>query len=144
MRTFLLFSLLLSASVLVFSQSTSDDFDGYALRAQLRQANDPNAVASVAAPFAMGYVMGIAEGMDDLAWCLPDKVRQGELIDVVDKYLSDHPQELHESRSKITKIALMDAYPCAAGQQKWHLVENLPPAKSKDGLQVLGEVPLPK
>ena len=62
--------------------------------------------------FYFGYVQGIAEALNKDAWCLPSHYRQDEIAQVVVKYISDHPNELHRNRALAVGLALREAFPC--------------------------------
>ncbi len=60
-----------------------------------------------------GYVNGAAETLDfESVICVPYKVSQGQIGRIVQKFLTDHPDRLHRSRSVLTVTALVIAYPC--------------------------------
>jgi len=44
--------------------------------------------------------------------CVPDEVKLGQMILVVQKYLKDHPEKLHQGAAKLTMTALKEAFPC--------------------------------
>ena len=71
------------------------------------------------------YVWGSAEGviyMNRLAAaaskdinrgiCLPDAITPRQIMDLIKKYLKDHPAERNETASSLVFAALSDAYPC--------------------------------
>ena len=76
-----------------------------------------------------GYVNGLLEGIQ-MGWsiailesnnknaaqydfCIPDIATQGQLVDVVKKYLDDHPEELHEDHRVLIGWSARDTFPCA-------------------------------
>lgn len=44
--------------------------------------------------------------------CIPDEVPNGQIVDVVKKYLRDNPETRHESARMLIWKALRDAFPC--------------------------------
>ena len=61
------------------------------------------------------YTKGVADTLDATSMlCLPDGVTNGQQRAVVLKYLRDHPERLHELRSKLVRDALQKAWPCKA------------------------------
>ena len=45
-------------------------------------------------------------------FCYPDTASMGQSIKVVEKYLRDNPNKLHEKRGGLVLDALKKAYPC--------------------------------
>ena len=63
--------------------------------------------------FYMGYVEGVEMSLDATnKICAPANVTQKEKALVVDKYLFDHPEKLHEPSFVNVLDALLKAYPC--------------------------------
>lgn len=69
-----------------------------------------------------GYISGVIEwqatlkasGMHSLeGFCFPDRVTNGQTVDVVKKYLKDNPDKTHWGASALTFNALVGAFPCA-------------------------------
>ena len=63
------------------------------------------------------YALGFAEGMTAankgaVTICIPKGVGTRELRLVMDKYLKDHPERLHEKVSAVLGAAFAAAYPC--------------------------------
>lgn len=73
------------------------------------------------------YIIGVSDGMTTAAdvvtavakldtpfelICVPDRVRAGQLREVVVRYLRDHPADRHESAAFQVALAIKDAYPC--------------------------------
>ena len=44
--------------------------------------------------------------------CFPDEVNDGQLVQVLDKFLREHPAKLHESEIVLATNAFHDAFPC--------------------------------
>jgi len=64
-----------------------------------------------------GYVIGVVDSMtrveayaDDL--CLPRGVTVGQLTNVVEKFMADHPAEMHRPGIEVVGFAMFDAFPC--------------------------------
>ena len=75
-----------------------------------------------------GYVMGISDLHDDIVasgvltrmYCMPSGetgVRVGQLVLVVEKYLHEHPEELHTAASALVMTAFAEAFPCKSKDQ---------------------------
>ena len=75
--------------------------------------NDLFSKCSVNSPLCIGYVAGVSDIMStngDI--CLPNDATVQQLVDIVVRYLSDHPERQHYSASSGSGIALMQAFPC--------------------------------
>lgn len=65
--------------------------------------------------FAMGYIVGATEVLEDYKdVCIADGVTQGQLKDVVKKYLDENPESLHEAAYVLVYSALRKVWPCKA------------------------------
>ena len=67
-----------------------------------------------------GYIMGIHDFREEVArqrekktFCAPKGATSGQLVKVVTKYLSDHPEDLHTAASGLVFIAQSEAFPCS-------------------------------
>lgn len=67
--------------------------------------------------FCVGYIAGVADGletMQELAGrksCTPDAITQGQIRDVVKKYITEHPEKRHYTAASIVIMAIINAYP---------------------------------
>jgi hypothetical protein len=50
--------------------------------------------------------------MDSMKSCPPAKTPNGEVVQLVTKYMDDHPERLREPHQAVILLALQDAYPC--------------------------------
>jgi hypothetical protein len=70
--------------------------------------------------FCLGYITGVTdmEGMNTAAFpdrqrsCISTIVTNGQLIDVVLKYLKDHPEERHMLAAVLIVKSMAQAFPC--------------------------------
>jgi hypothetical protein len=61
----------------------------------------------------LGYVAGIHDSYYDARlFCKPDNVPLGQAVDVVAKYLNDHPEKRHLEAQLLVVVALTEAWPC--------------------------------
>ena len=65
----------------------------------------------------IGYTTGIVDALASgpiYGWeaCVPEKVSQAQVRDIVVKYLQDNPQDRHYSAAAIAAKALSIAFPC--------------------------------
>ena len=81
-----------------------------------------NSQATVDA-LSIGYCQGMVRGVADLlvlgknlsdtyGACIPNGATTDQLIQIVHKYLTDNPTQLHEANSTLSLTALKEAYPC--------------------------------
>jgi len=65
-----------------------------------------------------GYLMAVADMMAQQEWpyptkaCFPDEVVRGQLIAIVKKYISNHPDQLQSPALDIAAAAFAQAFPC--------------------------------
>lgn len=45
-------------------------------------------------------------------YCEPERVENGQLVDVVTKFLRDHPEHRHENAAITVAMAFISAFPC--------------------------------
>ena len=108
MRTFLVSLagfLLLIISVTVCAEMVY--FDGNGLKQRLADTKD-----NIPRTMAMGYIVGVYDTASGVAICGPEEANAGELVAVVEKYLAEHPEQLHTKASDIVIKALSTVFPC--------------------------------
>ncbi len=86
--------------------AAADYFDGNSLRKLAGSANP----ASVA--MFRGYVAGLQDANNGLAFCVNPNVRLNQAAAVVKKYLTEHPQSWHLPAHQLVVDALTKAFPC--------------------------------
>lgn len=67
--------------------------------------------------FAMAYIVGATDVLEDEDYkyvCIADGVTQGQLKDVVKKYLDENPESLHQEAYVLVYLALSKVWPCKA------------------------------
>jgi hypothetical protein len=68
--------------------------------------------------YVQGFLAGIevagygGKTKDDKIWCLPEGATVGQARLVIEKYMRENPEALHQPASLITALALMLAFPC--------------------------------
>ena len=61
----------------------------------------------------LGYIAGMADALEIAKlWCPPEGVTVGQTVDIVMKYLREHPEERHLTASGEGGLALAIAFPC--------------------------------
>lgn len=63
--------------------------------------------------FAMGFIAGIADAMDNILLCMPEGATVGQARDIATRYLRNNPQIRHKGASVLVVDALSAAWPCA-------------------------------
>jgi len=75
--------------------------------------NDLFSKCGINSPLCMGYIAGVSDTMSTNGdVCLPNDATVQQIVDIVVKYFSDHPERRHYSASSESGIALMQAFPC--------------------------------
>jgi hypothetical protein len=87
------------------------DYSGNWLKAACASTNVPDKM------MCLGYVGGALDTSGSFVGgtllCLPDGTTRGQAVSVVDKYMRDHPEELHMPASNLIVKAVLLAWPCA-------------------------------
>jgi hypothetical protein len=63
---------------------------------------------------ALGYVMGVADAIQNAVACVPPSVTSGQVLDMVRNYLEATPAVRHLTADMIVTHVLKQAFPCAA------------------------------
>lgn len=64
----------------------------------------------------LNYIIGVADVLmtqNTNTMCLPGNAIEGQLMDVVKKYLSDHPETRQFTAMSEVQVALQNAFPCS-------------------------------
>lgn len=59
-----------------------------------------------------GYVAGVYDHGDGVAFCAPDKTKAKQLTDIVTIYISNHPEKRNIQGADLVAIALSEKFPC--------------------------------
>lgn len=62
---------------------------------------------------AYGYIMGSFDVGDQVAHCAPPGVKALQLVDIVKKFLVDHPEDRHQVGDAIVTGVMAGTFPCA-------------------------------
>jgi hypothetical protein len=65
--------------------------------------------------YALGYVAGAVDAMNNAVFCLPRSATVGQVNDMVKNYLTNVPQDRHFSADSIIAKVFGVAFPCAKG-----------------------------
>ena len=80
---------------------------------QLKEDGDKieKAPGSYSSGYFDGYVLGVLD-LTQGRLCIAERATTGEVLQVVIKYLKDHPEELHLRASDVVIKAVQTAWPC--------------------------------
>ncbi|NBU25851.1 MAG: hypothetical protein EBS39_09615 [Gammaproteobacteria bacterium] len=62
---------------------------------------------------AFGYVIGVHDALSGTLVCSGANVTQGQVIEVVLKYMRNNPEVLDQSADRVVTAALKSVWPCA-------------------------------
>ncbi len=108
MKKLLIYMLLVASPAFAFDGSRLKE---YMLANEAVTARKPRADA-YGAGVAVGYVTGVADARRGEFWCPRPGVTYGQTMDVVAKYLRDHPERLDSNADDLVVTALHYAFPC--------------------------------
>jgi hypothetical protein len=104
-----------ATSILISGPAPASEFTGNKLQAHCADQSDTGRLICVF--FLQGLVAGIEAGdgskqKDPRIWCFPEgaTLKQGRLV--VEKYMRENPQMLHQDAAVVAVSALMLAFPC--------------------------------
>lgn len=83
--------------------------DGYELLRDLKSC-EPH--ASYSCGYSTGYISGIDSSIRDILFCPANTTRNGQIYDVVQKFLENNPQRQNEGSFSLVIEALQKAWPC--------------------------------
>ena len=115
--------LCLAIALLWFSAAVlAQEPDGNSLLRQCQFALDSNEGQTTREFMGGAYCLGMVRGiyalndyymsLDRAVMCLPEELTLTRLVEVVMRYLSDHPAQLHEPDTALAVLALQSAFPC--------------------------------
>ncbi len=93
---------------LVAGGARAEFMDGNTLLGDLR-GDTPSARS-----FGLGYIVGVADALRNVAFCPPDNVTAGQIRDMVRNYLDNTPAARHHTGDVIVTNVLKSVWPCAA------------------------------
>jgi hypothetical protein len=64
---------------------------------------------------AMGYISGVADGLDQITHCIPNGVTVGQILDLTRAELLNSPAERHDDASMFVSRVLYRTWPCKKG-----------------------------
>jgi len=70
------------------------------------------AKSNIANGIAYGYILGVHDSWSGIMICTQIGADPSQMILIVRKFLSDHPEKLHYSAMSLVADALREAFPC--------------------------------
>jgi hypothetical protein len=98
-----------ATAMLLFADISNAAMTGNKLKELADQSEKFSNLVSEA--FLTGFVSGIADANFSLL-CFPEGVTYGQEVEVVKKYLKEHPEELHLEGNVLVMKAIRTAWPC--------------------------------
>jgi hypothetical protein len=62
--------------------------------------------------YAAGYVTGVADAFDQVAYCMPIEVTRGQVFQIATNYLNAHPEHWQSDASALLLEAFKTVWPC--------------------------------
>ncbi|MHC9247754.1 Rap1a/Tai family immunity protein [Aeromonas jandaei] len=59
-----------------------------------------------------GYITGVSDALSGYTFCIPSGVTVGQDVDIVMRYLSEHPESRHINAAELIARALYESFPC--------------------------------
>lgn len=105
--------IILIAFFLAFLPVSADcSIDGNKLLSYIAQTEgDMDCETSLMTGTGFGYVLGVKDSYNGIAFSVEKEVKPSQLFKVVEKYLKNHPEELHDSAIDLIVKALGKAFP---------------------------------
>ena len=115
MRRAMLVAVALSCLAAAGDFAVGDFVDGNKLFEECQSGDDPDSERWVKGSLCLGYIVGVADALDGSSFCLasgPTGVRAKQVVDVVNLYVRDHPEQRHHAASTLVTAALKEMFPC--------------------------------
>jgi len=114
----ILFLLTISAALLVSSVSHAVFYyDGYTLK-KFADADDrtdtgnAQAIDYAESSNLIGFIVGVNDSIDGILVCIPSRVKIGQLVGMVKKYVREHPDRWNIPANTLVIDALSSTFPC--------------------------------
>ena len=127
--------LALAAGLLVASHASAMKGDEFAkLIESYKRANGndaaPNEDIMNMGMFA-GYIRGVEDSMQGYRFCIPPQATFSQRAALIEKYVEEHPDELHNGATTLIVQALQPVYPCVREEEAPKPKEEPPKPKKK-------------
>ena len=97
------------------SGSAWDALDGNKLAEDCRaypSGKVKDTVTALSVGTCFGYIWGVVGAGDRSSFCIPDGVKQLQVIDVVKQWIDQHPALRHYTAASLVTKALKESFPC--------------------------------
>lgn len=102
------------AAVFAIPADAAGEFkSGNEIKVGLEGWVDKNSTEYVRDGVAFGYVIGVHDALSGSVICSGDNVTQGQVVNVVLKYMRQNPEVLDRSADQVIAAALKAVWPCA-------------------------------
>ena len=103
---------ILLTSLLIFISFSSNAFTGNELYGHLKEGKKIDQESYYSGLY-QGYVLGAAQVLDGISFiCRPAGVTNGQIFDIVGKYLKNNPEVRNDAPADLVYIALKNVFPC--------------------------------
>jgi CheY-specific phosphatase CheX len=114
MRLLARLSITALAAMLVMTAHAAGEFKtGNEVKAGLEGWVRDDSTETVRDAVAFGYVIGVHDALSGSVICSGDNVTQGQVVQVVLKYMRNNPEVLDQSADRVITAALKAVWPCA-------------------------------
>jgi hypothetical protein len=96
-------------AALAFSAQATYFNDGNKLLSDMEDSSNTSRM------YALGYVAGVVDTLNQFSFCLPSNVTVGQLNDMIKNYLRNTPAERHQPADVIITRAFSAVFPCKKG-----------------------------
>jgi len=107
-------SITLLAALLVTTAHAAGEFKtGNEIKTGLEGWVRDDSTETVRDAVAFGYVIGVHDALSGSVICSGDNVTQGQVVQVVLKYMRNNPEVLDQSADRVITAALKAVWPCS-------------------------------
>lgn len=106
--------LALTAAILICNVALAQYYDGANLVKYWREYQKHESERPFSAVYVgqyLGYVSGVTDTLDGIAFDIPDNVKMGQIYAIVGKYLDDHPSDWNLPADVLVTRSLEKAFP---------------------------------
>lgn len=104
----------LAAMLVTTAQAAGEFKTGNEVKAGLEGWVRDDSTETVRDAVAFGYVIGVHDALSGSVICSGDNITQGQVVQVVLKYMRNNPEVLDQSADRVITAALKTVWPCAS------------------------------
>ena len=110
----LLLGVMAALTVSLPAEAAGEFKTGNEVKAGLEGWVSDDSTETVRDAVAFGYVIGVHDALSGTVVCSGDNVTQGQVVQVVLKYMRQNPEVLDRSADRVITAALKAVWPCAS------------------------------